>query len=262
MLRGRHNTNIQFFVDVRSYVHDYALQVLVQEKRKLPSDLRTMPEVMDCTCTLRASMGLPCLHEIRVLMANPGTLRLSDIDPHWYYVRGATDSQVGRRILLNPTVVKGKGRPKGARGGHGKNQGSSSTRRDPSLFEHAAIELPSESTPPAATAAAAPGKKRKAPESPPRPEAIPQVNVVRQGARWDVGDNNDLLRLSTTQLGIARGGGTDDDLYEPGTARERAYLRSIAPQNLVLVDVKRLDLEVQKDLEAFGDGLPDALLLV
>lgn len=260
MLRGRHNTNTEFFVDVRPYVHDYALQILVQEKQKLPVDLRTMPaDVMDCTCTLRASMGLPCQHEIRVLMANPGAIRLSNIDPHWYYVRGATDSQLSRRILLNPAVVKGKGRPKGARGGHGKNQGSSTTRRDPSLFEHAAIELPSSSALETVTPARNPQPpRRKTPELPSHPAVIPQVNVIRQGARWDIRGNNDS-HLSTTQLGITRGGGTEEDLYDPGTARERAYLRSIAPQNLVrVVDVERLTMEAQKDhdnQQALGDGV-------
>jgi hypothetical protein len=82
-------------------------------------------------------------------------LCLSDIDPHWYYNRetlGPVAAQGERRILLNPAVVKSKGRPKGSFKPVGNNKkaggsGETSTRRDPSLFEHEAFELPSSTAP-------------------------------------------------------------------------------------------------------------------
>src|SRR6266850_21986 len=42
--------------------------------------------------------------------------------------------------------------------------------------------------------------------------------VVRPRARWNVGENNDLAHLSTSQRGITRGCGTEEDLYDPDTA--------------------------------------------
>jgi hypothetical protein len=44
---------------------------------------------------------------------------LTDIHPHWFYDRGdGVKPSVGRQVipLLNPDIVKGKGRPKGALG--------------------------------------------------------------------------------------------------------------------------------------------------
>jgi hypothetical protein len=50
--------------------------------------------------------------------------------------------QEARRILLDPLVIKGKGRLKGSKGKK-KGEGKGSIRRDPSLFKHATINLPS-----------------------------------------------------------------------------------------------------------------------
>ena len=44
-------------------------------------------------------------------------------------------------------MIKGKGRPKGSKGKK-KGEGEGSTRRDPSLFKHATINLPSAFDPP------------------------------------------------------------------------------------------------------------------
>jgi hypothetical protein len=100
-------------MDVCSYFHD---PTLVKEKQKLLSNLRTMPNAIFCVDRSALSTRDPSSGLIP-------TLQLSDIDPHWYYVRGATDLQISRRISLNPTVVKGMEdlTSKGARGGHGKS---------------------------------------------------------------------------------------------------------------------------------------------
>jgi hypothetical protein len=72
----------------------------------------------------------------------PGRLLLSDINPHWYYNRGFVAPQESRRILLDPVIVKGKGRLKESKGKQ-KEDGEGSIRRDPLLFKHAVINLSS-----------------------------------------------------------------------------------------------------------------------
>ena len=130
--------------------------------------------------------------------------------------------------------MKGKGRPKGSLG-HGKNQGITGTRRDPSLFEYE--DTPSATAPPRLEAR--PNLTQRAQDA--EMEIIPEVRVRSPGRRWDF-DNNAQVEFTTTQLGLERGAGSNDDLYEPGTLRERAYLRSIAPEKLAdKVDNKRLD---------------------
>jgi hypothetical protein len=283
-LKIRASTNTQLFVDVRPFVHDYALQVIIAERRKLPADLSTLPDEMECSCSVRSSMGLPCQHEIRLIMENPGTLRLTDIDAHWHYEREATEPQLNRRILLNPSVVKSKGRPKGALGKR-KNGGQSGTRRDPSLFEHEAIDLLSPTTipstapsvlqnpalkrrgrpsknPPSLRASSAqpplsaqtppfaqPSRSQSTMTPPLPPRRSLRITQKGGGPRWDRSGRIELERFSSTQHGIERGAGTIDDLYDPGTARQRAYLRSVAPSNLArVVKVVRHEEEAEKDI--------------
>lgn len=110
---------------------------------------------------------------------------LSDIHSQWHYVRGNTEVAIGRQVipLLNPDVVKGKGRPRGAlgrkkvmlpgpgvaaitavakvmaprlargrgrkkgRGSHMRGSGKSCTRRLPSAFEIDPHEFPTSTVP-------------------------------------------------------------------------------------------------------------------
>ncbi|KAI0998733.1 hypothetical protein K3495_g9463 [Podosphaera aphanis] len=72
-----------------------------------------------------------------------GKIALADIDPHWYYQRRGEQPQLRRRTLLEPSIVKGKGRPKGSKNKvhqKAKGYGMSSTRRDPSLHEYEMIK--------------------------------------------------------------------------------------------------------------------------
>ncbi len=96
--------------------------------------------------------------------------------------------------ILNPMPVKGKGRPKGALGNITSIASSrpTNTRQDPSAWE-----LPSSSAP-----AILQG---------PRASAF-QPFVVPSG-------------LSSTAIAIARLASGHQDLYEPGTRRERAYMQ-------------------------------------
>jgi len=192
---------------------------------------------------------------------NPGTLQLTDIDPYWWYDRGVVEPQVARKILLDPLVVKGKGRPKGSKGkSKEKGNGESSTRRDPSLFEHAAIELPSISAVPAAmetvhpTASVSISTTLDSESVEQIAEAHPELSTtavaILRGARskWDTGDDEGLADLSTTALAILRGAGQGDDPYEAGTLRERAYLRSLNPIKLASqVEAEALDDEEELD---------------
>ena len=194
----------------------------MDEKSKIP--LQGPPANL-CACWTPSALGLPCYHQIYQKQQNPGRLSLADIDHHWYYDRGVVPAQNTRRILLDPLVVKGKGRPKGSKG-KGKNMGESSTRRDPSLFEHEAIELPS-SIAPAALETCKPMPPTDSSE-----EAT-SIQIRREiGPKWDTVENSSMADLSTTVLGILRGAGSDEDPYEAGTLRERAYLRSLHPNKL------------------------------
>jgi hypothetical protein len=164
--------------------------------------------------------------------------------PLMFRVRGAD--------MPNPLVVKGKGRPKGSSKfghSHAKGHGESSTRRDPSLFEHEAIELPSIELPsielPSSTAPAAlPSRPR---ERSPELEIIEELSTPSQATQATRAKPSIL----TTKLAIQRGASTNDDPYKPGTLRERAYLRSLNPIKLAdQVDIEILDTkEEEKALE-------------
>ncbi|KAI0993997.1 hypothetical protein K3495_g14186 [Podosphaera aphanis] len=89
-------------------------------------------------------MGLPCFHKIHARQRSSGKIALADIDPHWYYQRRGEQPQLERRILLEPSIIKGKGRPKGSKNKvhqKSKGYGVSSTQRDPSLHEYEFIKL-------------------------------------------------------------------------------------------------------------------------
>src|SRR3981189_1715139 len=74
------------------------------------------------------------------------TIQLEDIHPHWYFTRqdSATSLELSRPLpVLNPLVVQGRGRPRGALGLRGVVR-PTNTRREPSAFE-----IPPSSAPPA-----------------------------------------------------------------------------------------------------------------
>lgn len=95
-------------------------------------------------------MGLPCYHIMWQRRQENGVLLLTDIDRHWYYNRDFSmeGNTLVPRPVLEPVVIRVKGRPKGALGG---GRIAPSIRRNPSAFE-----LPSSSTPPAVFLASLP----------------------------------------------------------------------------------------------------------
>jgi hypothetical protein len=143
-------------------------------------------------------MGLPCYHKIWQRRQESGAIRLEDIHPHWYITRpepGPDSRGLNSRLsvshplpVLNPLPVQGRGRPRSALGGVVR---PTSTCREPSLFE-----IPSSSAPPAFNQ----------PHQPHQP--LERLYIVNSG----------LVRLENGH----------HDLYEPGTQRERAYMRGIS----------------------------------
>ena len=190
-LRPKHSLNIPLFAAVLQHVHTYALQKILQEQVKVPA--KGAPK-SSCECSIQTSMGLPCYHTIYQRQQETGAIRLEDIHPHWYITR--PELGLDSRLLashplpvLNPLLVQGRGRPRGALGGVVR---PTSTRREPSLFEY---ETPSSSAPPTVN-------------RPPQE----RLYIVNSGL------NSGLARLENGH----------QDLYEPGTIMERAYQRSLA----------------------------------
>jgi hypothetical protein len=188
-VRPKHNINIHIFAELIGHIHGYALRKLLQEVSKLPRVGTPNPE---CKCTIQGTMGLPCFHTIWERTKDGGVIRVQDLHPHWLYDRSVELNQ-GPPLLqvLNPVVTRRKGRPKGAMG-RGK-QPESSTKRLASAFE-----LPSSTAPPAVDLS-----------------PIPKEQLY-------------IIKPSTTRMGIARCEQGHIDSYEPGTARERGYMKAIS----------------------------------
>ncbi|RFU27819.1 hypothetical protein B7463_g8517, partial [Scytalidium lignicola] len=188
-LRPKHNVNLPRFAELIGQIHGYALQKLHFEVSKLPK--HGAPTSI-CNCTIQKSMGLPCYHTIWERIKDGGSVRIQDIHLHWLYYRSPEITQEPPLIqVLDPLVIRGKGRPKGALG-QGKKLPESNTKRLPSAFE-----LPSSTAPPAVDLSPIPKE---------------QLYILQ----------------STTQIAMARFEQGHIDQYEPGTMRERSYMRGIS----------------------------------
>lgn len=93
-----------------------------------------------CTKNFRDSMGLPCAHEIQRKQLRNEIIRLNEVDPHWYFER--EQSQITQEIdplllIENPSVVRTKGRPRGAGNIRipEREREDTSTRRESSWWE-------------------------------------------------------------------------------------------------------------------------------
>jgi hypothetical protein len=94
--------------------------------------------------SLSLVLGLPCYHEIWEMKAINRTIQLEDIHPHWYFTREdeAMSLELSRPLpVLNPLVIQGRGRPRGALGDVVR---PTNIRRELSSFE-----IPPSSAPPA-----------------------------------------------------------------------------------------------------------------
>jgi hypothetical protein len=195
-IRPLHSIQIPLLIGVIGYVHAFALRKIVTQKARIDVDAPPLP----CECGTPKYMGIPCWHILWERIHGGGIVLLSDIHPHWHYNRESTaELAIGRQVipLLNPDVVKGKGRPKGALGrknifipgrgveataevaaalqprparwrgrSHQRGRGTSSTRRHPSAFEIDPYEFTSTAPARLSTTSTASAKlsKRSAPE--------------------------------------------------------------------------------------------------
>ncbi|KAI0998776.1 hypothetical protein K3495_g9420 [Podosphaera aphanis] len=165
-IKPRHAVKIQLFQDDIGFIHPFALQKILEEKGKLP---RKLTDALPQACRRREQ------------------------------------TQLERRTLLEPSIVKGKGRPKGSKNKvrqKAKGYGVTSTRRDPSLHEYDMIK----------------------PYLNPviscviiEDEELSQVPATAKTDASKRDTTESYSKLSTTALGITRGAGGARDLYEAGT---------------------------------------------
>ena len=113
-----HRINRPLFSAVRSLVYDRALTRILGEVAKLYKVEVDQPELLPCNCTIQSSLGLSCFHIVFQRRKSPGYILPSDIHAHWYYTRlkEGTLFAEHKQLVLEPAIVKGKGRPKGAKG--------------------------------------------------------------------------------------------------------------------------------------------------
>jgi MULE transposase domain len=119
---------IPIFTNLLGFITPHALRLILKQYRLLKSD-QYKPS---CTGLFHSSMGLPCSHMIQAKLQDPGNLRLADIHPHWQFIRPIRQVTM-EPLVLNPAVVRPKGRPAGST--NRPREAKSSTRRDPSQFE-------------------------------------------------------------------------------------------------------------------------------
>jgi hypothetical protein len=226
-----HQLNKRYFDLVQGLVYDRALYLIIQERAKLHKAEDDASLEWLCQCTIQASMGVPCFHDLFKRLRDSGQVLPEDIHPFWWYDRTKVSITLEARatcaIVLDPKVVKGKGRPKGSKGNHQKGDGVAGmriafktsnitvlilyflihlgTRRDPSQFEFT-------STAPAVLTTAQPAQ-------PTRPAAVASC----------------MKSLSTTQLGFQRTISAEDT-YVPGTVPERLYKRAARAHDLAEAD--------------------------
>lgn len=110
-----HSIQIPLLSGVLGYVYQYALRKIVSQKSRLSEH----PPPLPCRCGTPNYMGLPCFHKVYQRLQEEGIVLPEDIHDHWWYTRTyGSRPNIGRQVLplLNPDVVKRKGRPKGAKG--------------------------------------------------------------------------------------------------------------------------------------------------
>jgi len=139
-LKPKHSVNAPLFAAVLKQVHSCVLERILKELKKLP-DKKLPPS--SYTCSIQRSIGLPCYYTLYERKLSTGVVHLKDTHVYWYYSRPELGTlSMPALPVLNPLVVKGKGRPRGALGTG--RVAPTSTRPEPSAFE-----LLSSSAPPA-----------------------------------------------------------------------------------------------------------------
>jgi hypothetical protein len=119
-------------------VHDKALYLIIRERAKLykAKDEATLEWL--CCCTIQASLGVPCFYNLFKRLKDGGQVLLKDIHPFWWYdctkVGTTLENQGSQAVILDPAVVKGKGRPKGSKGKKGGLTGMINSLKTPYII--------------------------------------------------------------------------------------------------------------------------------
>ena len=121
---------VPFLSELIGHVTPFALHKIMDQH-----NLLTKPNLIVCHHSMRDSMGIPCHHQIAERLREKEGLHLSEIHERWHFIKPSGKVgpvATGQLLLLNPRVIKGKGRPKGSKT---KHKAASSTKRDASAFE-------------------------------------------------------------------------------------------------------------------------------
>jgi hypothetical protein len=103
-----------------------------------PSPGQKEVKLPPCTHLFRSAYGLPCAHEIELRLDLNEPLKPEDFHSHWWFNKATIDDvrPPGFERVLNPNVVKAKGRPSGSPNKKKSNKAKkSTTERDSSRHE-------------------------------------------------------------------------------------------------------------------------------
>jgi hypothetical protein len=119
--RVNHHLNKRYLDLVQGLVHDRALHLIRQEKAKLHKAEDEATLTWPCSCTVQASLGIPCYHYLFERLKDGGRVLPKDIHPFWWYDRSKASAVLEKRdtgtpLILEPAIFKRKGRPKGSKG--------------------------------------------------------------------------------------------------------------------------------------------------
>jgi hypothetical protein len=145
------------------------------------------PPSPECQCLIQQSIGLPCYHKIWQRKVESGVIQLEDIHPHWYFSRPEPSTYPW---ISHPLPVLNPLPIQGRGRPRGALGGVARVAPTSTRREPSSFETPSSSAP-------------------------PTFNRLPQERLYIV--NSGLTRLQNGH----------QDLYEPGTQRERAYMRGL-----------------------------------
>lgn len=95
----------------------------------------------ECSGQTMQNTGMPCIHTVKNCMDSNEPLQLHHFHPHWQ-LNGDIPHEINPRLLLlNPAVVRSRGRPRGATNNPTvsqiqTNETPESTQREPSQHEY------------------------------------------------------------------------------------------------------------------------------
>lgn len=144
--------------DVVAHVTPYALRKILYHWRDIVKQQKDERIQKPCTKTFKIIMGLPCGHDvIKILKQDPpGAIKLEDIHAHWKYNKPhvtAEEPEGNEQIIstqdvidpllrvIDPVVVRTKGRPPGSNNKRKTDEHERSTHRNLSGFEHVEREF-------------------------------------------------------------------------------------------------------------------------